>query len=114
MFNGNPWEVVLIGIIFLVVFGPEQVPEIDIQLGRMYREIRGAADAAGLELSRELEAAAREAQQAEADEKAAARQARLDRDAPPPPVAPTGAPGGDGDAEASPEAPATGDMEARR
>lgn len=114
MFNVNPWEVVLIGIIFLVVFGPEQLPEIAIQLGRLYREIREAADAAGSELSRELEAAAREAQQAEADEKAAARRARLDRDATPRPVAPAGAPRGDGDAEASPEAPAPGDKEAGR
>jgi sec-independent protein translocase protein TatB len=67
VFNVNGWEIVVIAVIFLLVFGPERIPEAAIQLGRLVREFRRATESATSELTREIEAAAHQARQAEAD-----------------------------------------------
>lgn len=67
MLNINSWELVILVVLFLVVFGPERVPEVAIQVGKLVREFRKATESATAEITRELEAAAREARQAEVD-----------------------------------------------
>jgi sec-independent protein translocase protein TatB len=76
VFNVNGWEIVVIAVIFLLVFGPERIPEAAIQLGRLVREFRRATESATSELTRELEAAAHQARQAEADLARAGGEAR--------------------------------------
>ncbi|MCB0217261.1 MAG: twin-arginine translocase TatA/TatE family subunit [Caldilineae bacterium] len=66
-FNINGWEFVVLAVLFLVLFGPERLPEIAVQAGRLIREIRQAAEAATTELTRELKAAAEEHGDAAAD-----------------------------------------------
>ena len=75
MFNINAFEVVIIAIIFLLVFGPDKLPEMAVQMGRWYREIRTAIESASGEFSRELEAAALASQREEAAEKSQQREA---------------------------------------
>jgi Sec-independent protein translocase protein TatA len=81
MFNVNPFEVVVIAVLFLVLFGPERIPEIAMQAGKFYRDIRQAADAASSEFTREIESAARIGAEEEARKKAEARAARRAADA---------------------------------
>jgi sec-independent protein translocase protein TatB len=76
MFNVNPFEVVVIAVLFLVLFGPERIPEIAIQAGKFYRDLRQAADAASSEFTREIESAARIGAEDEARKKADERAAR--------------------------------------
>ncbi len=59
-FNVNAWEIMFIAIMFLVLFGPERLPEIAGQIGRLVREVRKASQAATSEIMREFETAARE------------------------------------------------------
>lgn len=51
MFGIGPWELLLILIIALVVFGPSKLPEVGQALGRGLREFRRAANPAGEETS---------------------------------------------------------------
>lgn len=56
----NGWEFALIAVLFLVLFGPERLPEIAAQVGKLVREVRRASQTATGEIMREFEAAARE------------------------------------------------------
>jgi sec-independent protein translocase protein TatB len=67
VFNVNGWELVILAVIALIVFGPERLPEVAAQVGKLLREVRQAADSATAEFTRELEAAAREAKDLESD-----------------------------------------------
>lgn len=58
MFNVNPLEILVLGGLFLLLFGPEKLPEIALQLGRFVREIRELSATASAEISRELHRAA--------------------------------------------------------
>lgn len=60
MFNVNPLEILVLGGLFLLLFGPEKLPEIALQLGRFVREIRELSATASAEISRELHRAAEE------------------------------------------------------
>ena len=73
MFNINGWEIVILGILFLVVFGPERIPEAAAQLGRLVADFRRMTDAATADIRREIEAASEEARKAEAELKDAQR-----------------------------------------
>ncbi len=66
-FNVNGWEFVVLAVLFLLLFGPEKLPEIAMQAGRLFRELREAAEAATGELSRELKQAADEHRDTTAD-----------------------------------------------
>ncbi len=67
MFNINGWELIVLVVLFLLVFGPEKLPETAIQAGKIVRELRRAADEATSDLTTELERAAREVREAESD-----------------------------------------------
>lgn len=60
MFNVNFLEILVLGLLFLLLFGPEKLPEIALQLGRFVREIRELSSSATAEISRELQRAAEE------------------------------------------------------
>jgi len=59
-FNINGWEFVVLVVLFLILFGPDRLPEVAVQIGKLVREVRKASDSATAEITRELEAAARE------------------------------------------------------
>lgn len=59
-FNVNGWEFVVLVIFFILLFGPEKLPEIALQAGKLMRDLREAAETATGELRREIEAAAEE------------------------------------------------------
>jgi sec-independent protein translocase protein TatA len=42
MFTGHLWELVVVLIIALVLFGPKRLPEIGSSVGKGIREFRGA------------------------------------------------------------------------
>jgi sec-independent protein translocase protein TatB len=116
MFNVNPLEIVVIAVLVLVLFGPEKLPEMAVQLGKLYRDFRLMADAASAEFTREIQAAARSDAVAEAEAKA--RDAQERSIAPPRPAedaspaladdaAPAGPEGG-GDDDSEPPGPDTG------
>ena len=44
MFGIGPWELILILVIALVVFGPGKLPEVGKSLGKGLREFRQASD----------------------------------------------------------------------
>lgn len=56
MFDIGFWELVLVGIIALVVLGPERLPGAARTLGRWVRTVKGMANQVRSELERELEA----------------------------------------------------------
>jgi sec-independent protein translocase protein TatB len=66
VFNINAGELLIIAIVFLLVFGPDRIPEIAIELGRFVRNVRSAIDEATGDLTREFELAAKEARDLEA------------------------------------------------
>jgi len=94
MFNINGWELVVVAVLFIVLFGPERLPEAAVQLGRAVRDFRRATEAATEELTRELEAAAQETRAAEAQIRRAGADVRdaLAGPAAPPPATPPDAP----------------------
>lgn len=55
MFDIGFWELVIIGIIGLLVVGPERLPGFAREAGRWFRKIRALANQARQELQRELE-----------------------------------------------------------
>jgi sec-independent protein translocase protein TatB len=59
-FNVNGWEFIVIVVFFMLLFGPEKLPEIALQAGKLLRDLREAAETATGELRREIEAAAEE------------------------------------------------------
>ena len=65
MFNINGPEVVILAILFMVLFGPERLPELAIQLGKLVHEFRQMTESATAEISRELQAAATDLREVE-------------------------------------------------
>lgn len=53
-FGIGPWELLLILIIALIVFGPGKLPEIGSALGRSIREFRRASNEFTAEIQRDL------------------------------------------------------------
>jgi len=66
VFGINSWELALLALLFVMLFGPDRLPEIASQVGRMLAELRRATEEATAELTQEFEAAAREAKKTEA------------------------------------------------
>ncbi|BBL69528.1 Sec-independent protein translocase protein TatB [Methylogaea oryzae] len=54
MFDVGFWEVVLVGLVALLAFGPKELPRLVRDTVRVMRSLRAAAAAAGDELRREL------------------------------------------------------------
>ncbi|HQZ70775.1 MAG TPA: twin-arginine translocase TatA/TatE family subunit [Anaerolineae bacterium] len=76
MFNINPFEILVITLIFLMLFGPEKLPEIAMQVGKFVRELREASSAATAEITRELHRAAADNQEVAGDIRSIGDQAR--------------------------------------
>jgi len=76
MFNVNGWEMALIVVAFLLLFGPEKLPEVAMQLGKFVRELREASASATAEITRELQRAAAENPEAATDIRSIGDQAR--------------------------------------
>lgn len=76
MFNINPLEILVITLIFLMLFGPEKLPEIAMQVGKFIRELREASSAATAEITRELHRAAADNQDVAGDIRSIGDQAR--------------------------------------
>jgi sec-independent protein translocase protein TatB len=53
-------EFFILGVIALLVFGPERLPEVALQAGRLIRRLRGMAESARSELAADLEPHMRE------------------------------------------------------
>ncbi len=54
MFGIGPWELILILIIALVIFGPAKLPEVGQALGKGLREFRKASSSVKEELKAEI------------------------------------------------------------
>ncbi|RKO66284.1 Sec-independent protein translocase subunit TatA/TatB [Desulfofundulus salinus] len=54
MFGMGPWELILILIIALVIFGPSKLPEVGQALGKGLREFRRAANSVREEIKEEV------------------------------------------------------------
>lgn len=54
MFDVGFWEVMLVGLVALLAFGPNELPRLARDTLRFTRKLRSAATAAGDELRREL------------------------------------------------------------
>lgn len=54
MFDVGFWELVLVGLVALLAFGPNELPRLVRDTVRVVRKLRAAANAAGDELRREL------------------------------------------------------------
>ncbi len=65
MFNINGWELAIILVLALILFGPERLPEAAAQAGRAWRQLQGLTAGATAELTRELQAAVTEAERAQ-------------------------------------------------
>lgn len=64
MFNINGWELAVIAILFILLFGPEKIPEVVVEVTRLIRQVRSLADGATADLRREIEHAAADARAA--------------------------------------------------
>ncbi|HVB43586.1 MAG TPA: sec-independent translocase [Streptosporangiaceae bacterium] len=51
MFDLSPSKILILGILGLIIFGPEQLPKMALQAGRALRELRRLADNAKADLS---------------------------------------------------------------
>jgi sec-independent protein translocase protein TatB len=54
VFDLNLWKILLLGVVALVVFGPDKLPQLASQAGRALRELRRLADGAKAELQENL------------------------------------------------------------
>jgi sec-independent protein translocase protein TatB len=54
VFDLNLWKLLLLGVVALVVFGPDKLPQLASQAGRALRELRKLADGAKAELQENL------------------------------------------------------------
>lgn len=75
-FNINGWELIIIGLLVVLLFGPDRLPEAAVQFGKLLREVRKAGASATAELSRELERAAEQAGTSGAEIRRAGEEAR--------------------------------------
>jgi Sec-independent protein translocase protein TatA len=57
MFGINSWELLILVALFMLLFGPERLPEVIGQVTRLARDLQRMADEATSELRRELETA---------------------------------------------------------
>jgi sec-independent protein translocase protein TatB len=64
MFNVNGPELIALAVLFLLLFGPERLPEVVMQLARWIGRFRALTDQATAEIRREFEFAAHEAEAA--------------------------------------------------
>lgn len=58
MIDINGWEIVIIVVLVLLVFGPERLPEFLFRAGQLIRQFRRMTDEATSEITREFRAAA--------------------------------------------------------
>ncbi len=86
MFGIGMPELLVIFVIALLVFGPQELPKIGRTIGRAMGELRRASDDLKEGIQREMDAAEREAQEREAAEREAAERARAAAAAPAAPV----------------------------
>lgn len=111
MFNINGWELVIIGVLFILLFGPDRLPEVAGQMGRLLRDVRRMTEGATAELTRELDLAAREMRDiappaaAPADPAAEGRRAEGEIEEPAVPAAANGTGGGSAPAPKAPDRP---------
>ncbi|ADU49097.1 twin-arginine translocase TatA/TatE family subunit [Intrasporangium calvum] len=54
MIDINGWEFLLLGVLAILVLGPERLPEYAAKLGRFVRQARGMADRAKQQLKEEM------------------------------------------------------------
>ena len=54
MFDINGWEILLLGVLAILVLGPERLPEYAAKFGRFVRQARGMADRAKQQLKDEM------------------------------------------------------------
>ena len=54
MFDINGWEFLLLGVLAILVLGPERLPEYAAKLGRLVRQARLLADRARAQLKEEM------------------------------------------------------------
>ena len=54
MFDGDLWKLLVLGVIALIIFGPERLPTMAAQAGRALRELRKMAEGAKSELQENL------------------------------------------------------------
>lgn len=54
MFDVGIWEILVIGVVGIIVFGPDRLPEYARQAGRMVRQVRKFAQSAQDDLRSEL------------------------------------------------------------
>jgi sec-independent protein translocase protein TatB len=116
-FDLSMWKLLVLGIIALVVFGPDKLPQIARDAGRTVRQLRGMAQAARAELKSELGDTVGEFDFSDLNPRAFVRKHLLDFDADPnpggalkPQTSP--APAASAAAAAAPAAPAPYDLDA--
>jgi|GEM_PF-5705745 sec-independent protein translocase protein TatB len=66
MLGVNTWELALLALLFILLFGPERLPEIMGQVSRLLTDLREMTESATSELTSELAAASEEMQRTEA------------------------------------------------
>ncbi len=54
MFDINGWELLLLGVLAILVLGPERLPEYAAKFGRFVRQARSMADRAKQQLKEEM------------------------------------------------------------
>ncbi len=54
MFDINGWELLLLGVLAIIVLGPERLPQYAAKFGKFVREARGFADRARQQLKDEM------------------------------------------------------------
>ncbi|HET9632723.1 MAG TPA: Sec-independent protein translocase protein TatB [Terrabacter sp.] len=54
MFDINGWELLLLGVLAIVILGPERLPEYAAKFGRFVRQARAMADRAKQQLQDEM------------------------------------------------------------
>ena len=54
MFDGDLWKLLVLGVVALIIFGPERLPAMAAQAGRALREVRRMAEGAKSELQENL------------------------------------------------------------
>jgi sec-independent protein translocase protein TatB len=54
VFDGDLWKLLVLGVVALIIFGPERLPAMAAQAGRALRELRKMAEGAKSELQENL------------------------------------------------------------